>query len=127
VLSSLGVLGTGLALIAIGQRSTDETWFAVAGQSVSPLTLHQAFFVVFAIFVGLHLLARLIPAAVLVSGRTRPGSARTGVPGRAARFGAVGGSLIAAVAAVFLVVPTVSDWNHHVFDRDDLRHSRTAQ
>lgn len=127
VLSTLGVLGSGLALIAVGRRSSEQAWFSLLGQSVSPLTLHQAFFVLFGVFVGLHVLARVVPAAVLVSGRRRFGGSRTSVPGRAARLGIVTGGMAAALVAVTLVLPTVADWNHHVFDRDDLQHSRVTR
>lgn len=125
VLSSLGVLGTGFALIALGRRSSEQTLFSVVGQAVSPVTLHQGFFILFGVFVGLHILARVVPSAVLISGRSRLGAARTSVPGRAARFGILMGGMVAALVAVTLVLPTVTDWNHHLFDRDDLHHSRT--
>jgi cytochrome b561 len=125
VLTTLGVLGSGLALIALGRRSSEQPWFAVLGQSVSPVTLHQAFFVLFGVFVGVHILARVVPAAVLVSGRRRIGAPRMRVPGRAARFGVLTGGMAAALVAVLLVLPTVADWNHHVFDRDDLHHTLT--
>lgn len=122
VLSSLGVLGTGFALIAVGRQASHDTLFALLGQSVSPLTLHQGFFILFGGFVGLHILGRVVPSALLVSGRNRLGAPRVEVPGRTARFGIVVGGMAAALVAVTLVVPTVTDWNHHLFDRDDLRH-----
>lgn len=120
VLSSLGVLGSGLALIAVGRRPGEQAWFSLLGRAVSPLTVHQAFFVLFCVFVGLHVLARFVPATVLVSGRRRFGGPRMRVPGRAARFSILAGGMVAALIAVTLVVPTLADWNHHVFDRDDL-------
>lgn len=122
VLSSLGVLGSGFALIALGRRASEQALFSLLGQSVSPVTLHQGFFILFGGFVGLHILGRVVPSALLVSGRNRLGAARIEVPGRTARFGIVLGGMTAALVAVTLVVPTVSDWNHHLFDRDDLRH-----
>jgi hypothetical protein len=126
VLSTLGVLGTGFALIAIGRSASERTWFSFAGQQISSITLHQAFFVLFAVFATLHVLGRFVPAAVLVSGRTRIGGARTAVAGRALRFATISGGMVAALVAVTLILPTVADWNHHVFDRDDLHHSRSV-
>jgi hypothetical protein len=126
VLSSLGVLGSGLALLAIGRDGTEHTWFALLGHQVSAVTLHQAFFVLFAVFAGLHVLARLVPAAVVTSGWPRTGAPRPRVPGRAARLGVLTTGMAAALVAVLVVLPTVSDWNHHLFDRDDLHHSRVS-
>jgi hypothetical protein len=42
VLSTLAVLGTGLALILIGQQASRQTFATVLGQRVDPITLHQA-------------------------------------------------------------------------------------
>ena len=126
VLSTLGVLGTGIALIAIGRQQSDRAMFSVLGQQVSPMTLHQATFIAFGVFVGLHVLARFVPASVLASGRPKLGAARQRVPGGPARFGLVLGGTVASVLAIVLVLPTVTGWSHHLFDRDDLHHARPA-
>ena len=125
VLSTFGVLGTGIWLIAVGRRASERGFVTVLGHGVSPLTLHQATFLLFGVCVGLHILARVLPAALLATGRAKLGARPERVPGRAARFGLVSGGMVAAVLAVVLVLPTLSDWNHHLFDRDDLRTSRS--
>jgi hypothetical protein len=71
VFTTLGVLGSGIALIAIGEEQSQQSLFALLGQQVSPITIHQAFFVLFAVCTGLHLLARFVPAVFLMSGRTQ--------------------------------------------------------
>jgi hypothetical protein len=118
VLSTLGVLGSGIALIAIGQSASEGSWFAVLGQQVSPVTVHQLFFVLFAVFVGLHVLARLVPALLQVSGRVRRGQQRLGVPGRGMRAVTVVVSVVAGIAAVMVVLP-VSGWHHDHFRARD--------
>ena len=117
VVSTLGVLGSGIALIAIGRPAGEQTWFTALGQQVSPLTLHQAFFILFAVFVGLHVLARSVPALLHVSGRIRRGHDRVGVPGGRARAITVLGCAIAGVLAMVFVLP-VSGWDHGHFRSD---------
>jgi hypothetical protein len=118
VLSTLGVLGSGIALIAIGPSAREQSWFSVIGQQIGPVTLHQGFFILFAVFVGLHVLARTVPALLQASGRMRRGQDRIAVPGGAVRASTVLGSLLAGVVAVVLILP-VSGWNHdRSHDRD---------
>jgi hypothetical protein len=81
----------------------------VLGFAVSPLTLHQASFAVWAGATGLHVLARLVPAL-----RTaRPSGAGTGTHhGRGLRTVAlVGVTSLAAVASAVLV-SIASSWQH---------------
>lgn len=113
ILSTLGVLGSGIALVAIGQSASQQSWVTVLGQQIDPLTLHQLFFALFAVFVGLHVLARLVPALLQVTGRAPRGQHR-GIPGAGARAITVLGCLIAGVVAVLLVLP-VTGWHHDHF------------
>ncbi|HZY75945.1 MAG TPA: hypothetical protein VFE40_06470 [Jatrophihabitantaceae bacterium] len=117
IVSTLGVLGSGYALTVIGQRASESTLFAVLGYRVSPLTLHQGFFILFAVVTGLHLLARFTPAALLVSGRAAPAA----VPGRPGRIVVLVATALAGLVAVLLLVPTVSGWHRH-----DRFHVRTG-
>src|SRR3954463_14190309 len=55
VLTSLPVLGSGLALVPLGDAAHD-TLLARAGQRVDAITIHQACFVAWLIVVGLHTL-----------------------------------------------------------------------
>ena len=113
VLATMSVLGTGFALIAIGQEASRRDLFTVLGQRVSPLTLHQLSFIVFAVVAGLHLLARFAPAVLLAGGRPHRRQPRSAVPGRPARASVVTASVLAGAIAVVLVVPAVSGWRHH--------------
>jgi hypothetical protein len=116
VFASLGVLGSGLGLIAIGQQASEQPWFFALGQDVSPVTVHQGFFVLFAVLVSLHVLARAMPALLLAVGRRRREAARVVVPGGIARAGAIFATLAAAIVAVVLVVPSVHGWHDQRFE-----------
>lgn len=73
VLTALAVLGTGIALVAVGSDSSFQPLFGVAGFQVSALTLHQAAFVAWLAITALHVLARTVPAVKLMSGRHHHG------------------------------------------------------
>jgi hypothetical protein len=106
VASTLGLLGSGLLLIALGSDTGREAWFSAVGHPVSALTLHQALFIVWAVAVGLHVLGRLVPALVITRatrGRT------TGVSGRFPRAGAVVTSVIVGAILGGLVLG-LSSW-----------------
>jgi hypothetical protein len=88
VLATLALLGSGPILIALGEQPSRSSAIPLLGDWVS---FHQAMFVVFDVVAGLHLLARIAPALMLVSGRRKenPGAAGP-VPGRAARVAVLG-------------------------------------
>lgn len=120
VLSTLGVLGSGLALIALGQDASRTVWFSALGQDVDAVALHQALFVGFAIVTGLHLLARIVPAITLVTGRgprTIPG--RPAVPGGAGRLVALLATVAAAAITAALVLGASDDWQRDRGQRFD--------
>jgi hypothetical protein len=62
VASTPGVLGTGVALVLLGEATSRRTLLTAFGQRVDALTLHQATFAVWAVATGLHTLSRLVPA-----------------------------------------------------------------
>ena len=74
VLSTLAVLGTGVALVLVGPASGRTGLITVAGQSIGLLMLHKAAFLVWAGATGLHVLGRAVPALRLTvhAGRTGP-------------------------------------------------------
>jgi hypothetical protein len=76
VLTTLALLGTGLALVLVGATQSLEPLVTVVGVGVDVLTLHQAAFIAWGVATGLHVLVRLLPAWQLV---WAPSSA---VPGR---------------------------------------------
>lgn len=107
VLGAFAVLGTGLALVALGSAS-HEALFTVLGFRVDAVTLHQAAFVVWLSTTGLHVLGRFVPALQL--SRLPPfATPPTHVPGVRARSALVG--LTGAVAtATGLVVVNLAGW-----------------
>jgi len=112
ILTTMSVLGTGFALIAIGEQASHHPMFDLLGQRVSPLSLHQLSFIVFAVVAGLHLLARFAPAVLLAGGRPHRGQPRSVVPGRPARAFVVTAAVLASAIAVVLVVPSMTGWHH---------------
>ena len=94
--ATLALLGTGLALVLLGETTSRRTLLTVLGQRIDTITLHQAAFVVWAVVTGLHVLARLLPAWQLTRRHGTP------VPGPRRR----------AVALLSVVVLSVgcADW-----------------
>ena len=107
ILTALAVLGSGLALIPLGDAAHNAL-FTFAGQRVDPVTVHQACFAAWLVVVGLHTLTRLVPAARLAAGRAGPARVAGGVS-RA--------TLLAATLAVGAVVGVAvldasASWTH---------------
>ncbi len=115
VLSGVAVLGTGLALIALG-RATFTPIVTVAGFRVDALTLHQGAFIVWLAATGLHVLVRTVPALQLTVA-TRPHPAVAGAPGR---LGVLVFTILVSVAVGVLVLHLSSDWTRA--GGDFLRH-----
>lgn len=120
ILTTLGLLGSGLALIALGRDAGQRPFLSVLGFDLDTLTLHQALFIAFAVAAGLHLLARFVPALRLVSGRL------TGaVPAGRARLCVIGLAVVAAVVTAVLVLGWSGAWrtgdDHHDHHDDGLR------
>lgn len=101
VLSTLAVLGSGLALVAIGPTAT-FTPFAYLVRPISPLTIHQITFMLWGAATGLHVLARAVPAVrIIADGRT---------PGRITRTAVVLLTLAVAVGTAVLVRDLSAVW-----------------
>jgi hypothetical protein len=113
IATTFGVLGSGIALIAVGPGASQTPFLTVVGQTISLVTVHAGFFVLFAVTAGLHVLARFVPALSLATGRPRrPEDPGRGVPGRRLRVALLLGTAVAAVLAITLVVPNVQGWHH---------------
>lgn len=119
VITTLGLLGSGLALIALGPDSGRRPFLTVLGFSLDTLTVHKALFIAFMVVTGLHLLARLVPAVTLVSGRVHR---VTSVPGGSRRVATLSLVLIAAAITATLVLGASGAWKQ---DRG-FRHDRTG-
>jgi hypothetical protein len=121
IVFTLGLLGSGLVLIALGQQRSQES--GVLG--VSWRDLHQVFFVLAGVALALHFLARAVPAWMLVTGRRKetPGRAPR-VPGGAARLALIVLTLAVAGVTTALVLPADGSWHqedfgHFRFDHGD--------
>ncbi len=95
VLGTLTVLGTGVLVELLGPDRGRQPFLTVVGSGISALTLHQASVLLWAGATGLHVLARLLPAARLVTGSEHD------VPGARSRLLV----LVATAAAAALLVP----------------------
>jgi len=115
VLTGLAVLGSGLALLPLGQSSFTPI-FTVGGQSIDPLTVHKLCFVLWLAITGAHVLARTVPALQLTTGHIHGGAA---VPGRTARTLIVVATLAVGVATGVVVMNLSSNWTSGQVHRDD--------
>ena len=114
VLATLGVLASGLVLVALGPDSSRTEWVSVLGHRVDYVTVHKGFFALWLVLTGLHVLARIGPALWLTVAR---GGRFSAVPGGGRRIMVIAFSLVAAVAAAVLVLSAAGDW-HNVGVRD---------
>lgn len=114
VLTSLAVLGTGLALIALGSRGR-EPFLTVLGFGLGPLMLHKAAFVLWLGVTALHTLVRLVPAVLVAGRRLGPRD----VPGTGLRAGVLGLTVAVSVLTGVLVL---SASHYHSERHDGFRH-----
>jgi hypothetical protein len=112
VLSSLAVLGTGIALIA--DHGTSDTW----------ITLHQASFIVWICLTGVHFLAHIVEAVRGTARDVRAGAHDPARRGRALRLLAVVASLAVSIALAGAFTPAASAWQLH--DESRYEHSPGA-
>jgi hypothetical protein len=116
VLFTLAVLGSGLALVALGPDAGRAPFLRLAGYPVSALTVHQGTFIIWAVVTGIHTLGRLVPAFRII---TRRGGGADTVPGRASRIGLLVATLAVAGVTAALVLGWSGAWStskafHHV-------------
>ncbi|WIX98489.1 hypothetical protein QRX60_31040 [Amycolatopsis mongoliensis] len=107
VVGTLAVLGSGLALIALGPVSSRTVLFSVVGQDIDAVSIHQATFLAWAVVTGLHVLARLVPAMRIVTS-SRDGGQR--VPGRPSRAVVLLASMVVAVVAGAVLLGASGAW-----------------
>ena len=113
VLTGLAVLGTGLALIALGRDGSRQPW-SLAGFQYDAVALHKLAFAAWLVATGVHVLARTVPAWQLVrGGRGRPRS----VPGRWRRSTIVLATVVAGVVAGVVVLAASGDWRSGGFEQ----------
>jgi hypothetical protein len=112
ILTALAVLGTGLALIALGDASFDNL-ITVGGVGIDAVTLHKAAFILWLAVTTVHVLTRTVPALRSAMGAT-PGAR---VPGSVARALAVVATILIGVAVGLVMVHLSGDWIHHRIDQ----------
>ncbi len=106
VVSTLGLLSSGVALVLIGQQSSQVALVSLAGFRINWLAIHQGAFAVWATATGIHLVGRIVPAVRIV-GRTAT-SAR--LPGGTTRLILSGVVIAAAIGLAFLLVHADTGW-----------------
>ena len=113
VLTTLAVLGSGVALIALGRDASRVRVITVLGKDISAVTVHQACFLVFAVVTGVHILARLLPAM-----RLSLAAGPRGIDGAAPRVALVAVTLAVAAVGAALALALSHGW----VGADHLRH-----
>lgn len=106
VLATLGLLGTGILLVLLGEERAHSDAVTLLGQRLDWVTAHQGFFIVWATATGLHLLGRIVPAlrATVLNRR------RALVPGRSLRALWFLTMTAGAAALAVALVHTVGSW-----------------
>ncbi|MDQ1660716.1 MAG: hypothetical protein QOJ68_696 [Blastococcus sp.] len=118
IAGTVAVLVSGLWLIAVGPTSSRQPLATVLGQRLDWLSIHQASFIVFAVVVGVHTLARLIPAFNLGTGRSRRDGGVGRLRGWGPRLAVVTATLVAGALAAVLILPAASGWQNERDFRD---------
>jgi hypothetical protein len=114
IVTTVGVLASGLMLIAVGPDTGRKPLLTLLGQRIDLVSLHQALFIAFAVAGGLHLLARLVPAVTLMTGRRGDGGGR--LPGTGGRVVLLVAVVVAAALAAALILPAASAWRNERFE-----------
>jgi hypothetical protein len=102
--STLALLGTGLALLALGPQDSQRPLLAVLGQQVNAVTLHQGAFAVYVVATGVHVLARTVPGVRILT------AGRVGIGGNRTRALALLGTAVVAIGAAVVVLAAGSAW-----------------
>ncbi|HWD11064.1 MAG TPA: hypothetical protein VG366_04415 [Solirubrobacteraceae bacterium] len=102
ILSTLVVLGTGVALLFLGPSSRGEL-----------LPIHKISFFVWAAFAGVHLLGHMLELPEeLRADYGRSASTSGDITGRSGRVLALSGALVAGAVLAILVIPEFGAWLH---------------
>ena len=80
--ATFALLGTGLALVLLGEPTSRQTLLTVLGQRIDTITLHQASFAVWAVVTGLHVLPACSPRGGSPDVPAHRSPVRDGVPWR---------------------------------------------
>jgi hypothetical protein len=108
ILTALAVLGSGFALVALGDAA-HNTVVTVAGIRLDAVTVHQASFVAWLTVVGVHTLTRTLAAVRIATARDPQ---RHTVPGTPGRVAALAVTLIVGAIASAVVLSLSGAWTH---------------
>lgn len=106
VVSTLGLLGSGVLLVVLGEPRAHRPLVDLLGFRVDWVTLHQGFFAVWVMATGLHLLGRIVPALRITLAAPH-GSA---VPGSWARWLVLALAAASAAALAVALVHADGSW-----------------
>jgi hypothetical protein len=103
VLTTFAVFATGITLLITGPQHRDP-W----------LMLHKVTFIVWVVFMGLHVLGHLpgVGRALGIGGRGQEQRANA-APGAAGRWIALAGALVAGLVLAIVLIPEFSAWTAH--------------
>lgn len=114
VLTTLALLGSGIAVLTLGPSTTFTPLLTIAGQQVNALTIHQGATLVWAVATGLHVLSRTIPAIRLAG---IPGHGGLRVEGTSTRTVVLILTLTVGVLATVLVLRAAGPWTTSAIPR----------
>ncbi len=106
VASTLGLLGSGVLLVLLGESAARRPLVDLLGFRVDWVTLHQGFFAVWVVATGLHLLGRIVPALRITLGAPHGSS----VPGSWARWLVLALAVASAAALAVALVHADGSW-----------------
>jgi len=115
VVSTLGLLGTGVLLVLLGPDSSHSALLSFAGFGLDWVTVHKGFFAVWVVATGLHVLGRLLPAVRITFAFGTSGP----VPGAWTRVLLLAATIAAAIALAVVLVHAEGSWTsfeHFRFD-----------
>lgn len=118
VVTTVGVLGSGVLLVLIGPDRAHRSLFDILGFRADWVTVHQGFFVVWAAVTGLHLLGRIVPALRITLVR---GGTSAQIPGAWSRWALLAVVVMSAVALAVALVHADGSWvglRHFDFHHD---------
>ena len=107
ILSTLSLLGTGVAVLAAGPVLDSRPLVTVLRQPISTLTLHQASTAAWLMLISAHVLARFLPAIHLATTSTRDGLR---LPGRGRRTTVLVATLTLAVLVAVAGAALAGAW-----------------
>jgi hypothetical protein len=106
VVSTLGLLGSGVLLVVLGEPRAHRPLVDLLGFRVDWVTLHQGFFAAWVVATGLHLLGRIVPALRITMTAPRGSS----VPGSWARWLVLAVAVSSAAALAVALVHADGSW-----------------